>query len=201
MNRQPKVFWTTVIIVVALPAITLLLDYLNVPTRLGINVDNLNMDVHAIVINAVVTVSLFLGAYYLIDRWEAQKHQNQESTAKMLLKTTYRLCRDYATDLGNPSTLDSVVQMKNGGAEQEKLLFAKYEEMPFDYDSSLMKYFSDGILSSDELRIYLRVKGLFYIYVNFAVSFYGSKEKEKTINDIKEYLLGTVDDAICRLEH
>ena len=201
MNKRWNILWP-VIAIIALLFLMLLLDYFNIPTKLEININNFNWNVQTIVINAIVTISMFLAAYYLVDRWNTHKHQNQEATAKMLLKTTYKLCAEYIRELDKPYNTDLLIQSKNGNKQDGKVtvpFYEKYEEIPFDHDKMLMQYFSDGTLTSQHMETYIKIKTQYTAYVNLYVHWHESKEKMKVLNELKAQLLTEIPNAITEL--
>lgn len=195
MNRRPKTFWTTVIIVAAavvLLTITLLLDYLNIPTRLGISIDNFNMDVQAIIINAIITVSMFLTTYYLITRWDNRRHKNRQDTAEMLLRKTYGLCEKYILKLDDEYSSELSFQIKKGGEIDTAAFFSNYEKIPFDNDAIIMQFFSDGTLSGHQMSEYIRIKGLYSAYVSLYDYFRKTKENEKLGAGLRDMIVSTI---------
>ena len=55
----------------------LLLDYLNIPSRLGVNVSELNMDALGIFTSVITAVIIFLLTYFFVERWNLRKQYNQ----------------------------------------------------------------------------------------------------------------------------
>ena len=198
MDKQLNIFEVAAILACSFILI-LVVDYFNIPSMLGINIDNFNMDVQSIVINAIVTVSMFLAAYFLIDRWDTHKHKNQQETAEMLLKKTYVLCKKYISTLDDEYLSELSFQLKRGGEINPTSFFMNYEKMPFDHDAIIMQYFSDGTLSSQQMYKYTRIKGLYGIYITLYAVSHESKEKMKVVNDLKSMLLSNIQDAIEEL--
>lgn len=199
MNKQRNTLWP-VIAIIALLFLELFLDYFNIPAKLGINVNNFNWNVQAIVINAIVTISMFLAAYYLVDRWNTHKHQNQEATAKMLLRKTYNLCHRYIEKLDDEYSSELSFLIKRGGEISTSYFFSDYEKRPFDFDNAIMKYFSDGTLSGQQMVNYTCIKGMYATYIKVYSIFRESKEKMKIVNDYRDLLLSELEETLSELE-
>ena len=122
-----------------------LLDYNNCLTHFGIRLDRINMNVEGIVINTFTTISLFLLAYYLVDRWGKKQYDNKRAIAYQLIKTAYKECKEHLEYLDDPKNIEILIEIKNLGENIKKDYIVKYirhffsfETEPFQTDEYIM---------------------------------------------------------------
>ena len=190
------------VIIILIILFVLIADYYDLPSKIGLHMGELNYDVQAIAIEAMVTILLFIIAYYLIDQRSITKQKNQEEIAKMMIATSYKLCRDYIAELDKQHTLDFLLRSKIKSEDPDKLVssfYDKYEEVPFDNHERIMQFCADGILSKSQMVDYLQVKHLFSAYVSACVCFQKTKKERELVDRVKQELLSKIEDSLSNL--
>ena len=170
----------------------LLLDYLNIPTRLGIHISEINMDALAIFTSVITAVTIFLLTYFLVERWNLRKQYNQTQMASMFLSKTYEDCKFYLSglDLG---ALDKLVKRTDFNAYyNHDSPAAKYADIPFENEQRIMQYAEEGIVSSAIIEKYLEVKNEYLKHIIMSVTFFDHPE---TVQPKREDLLKLIEDA------
>lgn len=201
--KKPFQLRSILLILVGLCITILVVDYFNIPSKLGFNIRYLNLDLQSIVLNSFLTVGMFALAYYLIDQWEAKKNKNKESIAKQLLKTSYMLCKEYTEQLdrGIYSNLFRASRhVKNNGKPELDIPFLRdYENSPFESHDMIIQFCTEGILSIEQFNDYIRIKNLFAAYVNVYGLFVEEPDKWQDITCIKKDLIDEIRKAISKL--
>ncbi|MFD3086244.1 hypothetical protein ACFKJU_06505, partial [Streptococcus agalactiae] len=68
--------------------IYLLLDYLNLLSKIGLNINRINLDV----LNILIIIVLYVTTFILIDHKQLEKEKNKIETSKLVLKGIYESC-------------------------------------------------------------------------------------------------------------
>lgn len=187
MKKRLNMRWGITIVILSI--LVLFFDYYNIPTRVGIHVENFNMDVQGIVANAIITAAMFFIAYFLVDSWDTRKHQNQQETARMLLVRTYKECEDNLNQIDERYDSERDFQEKRGESVNLKGFLAECEKEPFEFDATLTQYFHDGTLPYERWSEYIRIKVLYKSFFELYELFRASKENKKTANQLKHRIL------------
>lgn len=169
-----------------------LLDYLNIPSRLGVNVSELNMDALGIFTSVITAVIIFLLTYFLVERWNLRKQYNQTQMASMFLSKTYEDCKFYLSglDLG---ALDKLVKRTDFNAYyNHDSPAAKYADIPFENEQRIMQYAEEGIVSSAIIEKYLEVKNEYLKHITMSVTFFDHPE---IVQPTRTDLLKLIEDA------
>lgn len=200
MKKKTR-FGTYIALLLLCTFVMLLLDYLNIPSKIGIHVNEFNLDVQNILINGFITICLFIIAYYLVDRWEVNKHKNKVEIAKRLIRASYGLCKEYS-DIDN-SPYKNLFIMSRGKNEKPKVdlaFFNDYENIPFENHDTIMQFVTEGILSTKQFTDYYCIKNLFGLYVSMYSAFYNDDEKLSIINTVRKDLIDKINEARAGLE-
>ncbi len=187
MKKRLNMRWGITIVI--LSVLVLFFDYYNIPTRVGIHVENFNMDVQGIVANAIITAAMFFIAYFLVDSWDTRKHQNQQETVRMLLVRIYKECEDNLNQIDERYDSERDFQEKRGESVNLKGFLAEREKKPFEFDATLTQYFHDGTLPYERWNEYIRIKVLYQSFFKLYELFRASKENKKTANQLKHRIL------------
>lgn len=167
--------WLPLLIIIFLAV--LMIDYFDVPSRIGFNVGNMNMSLVGIVAGAFITLSLFIITYYLIDQWNVRKNKNKQEIAMHVLKETYRSCKEDLELISEPLILNALVKHTDfDKANDETSPSVRYAKLPFSNESILMQLCSDGIVSAHQLECYLNLKTEYQRHCERQVTFFDAPE-------------------------
>ena len=165
-----------VIFGVMLFAAYLLGDILNIPSRMGIPIDNINMAALPVIVNAFFTIGALMVAYVLFDRREIRKARNAQEAVKTILRVTFNSCLKEINLLSNPVVLNAVVKRTDFNAYGDGEVIANIKKIPFIHDDLLMSYIDKGLVSGEMLETYLQIKNEYQSYINLPVTFFDHPE-------------------------
>ena len=170
----------------------LLLDYLNIPSRFGVHISEINMDALGIFTSFITAVIIFLLTYFLIERWNLRKQYNQTQIASMFLTKTYKDCKFYLSSL-DLGALDKLVKRTDFNAYYNHDSPAdRYADIPFENEQKIMQYAEEGIISSEIIEKYLEVKNEYMKHIMMSVTFFDHPE---IVRPTRKDLLKLIDDS------
>ena len=147
----------------------ILLDYYNIPTKLHIDISQINTDFLSITANVSIAIIIFALGYYLIEQWNLRKLQNQKATAEIFLCSIYEECLDSIKLLDMPTVVQTLFLQtdpnENYNALDHLSPVMKYSQITFMNESQLMSYFESGVLSPQQFQLYLSIKSSYCHYV------------------------------------
>lgn len=156
---------------VVLPFLLLVvIDYLNIPTLVGIDVIRINPNVF----NSMIVVFLYITTYFLIDKRQIQRDDNAKMVASVLLESSYTKCLDNIKLLDNQKLLSKYIVPKIdfSKASQESRVYTNLEENPFTEYKSLIDFSANGVLSGKEINTYLNIMNEYKKYLSMRITFY-----------------------------
>lgn len=202
--KKPFQLRSILLILVGLCITILVVDYFNIPSKLGFNIRYLNLDLQAIVLNSLLTVGMFALAYYLIDQWEAKKHNNKTEIANQLLLTSYELCESNIEDLDNHPVIKKMLiesrQKKEGKRVLDIEYFNNFENLPFENHDLIIQFCAEGILTKAQYKEYMSIKSLFSTYISIIELNSDDSSMQSAENDIKVSLYSLIKNAKKKLK-
>lgn len=181
---------TPVTIIVAVTVILLIsyliIDYFNIPTTLGMDISRINFDLLGNVINTVIAIFVFVSGYYLIDRWNVKKVNNQKAIAESVLYSIYKDCLLYVEYLDQPQIVKKLIEQTDFNKYYHELNdpspHMRYAQIPFTSEPSLLSYFQDGILDKECFETYQSIKQAFKSYIFVRVILFDAPEEYETMH-------------------
>lgn len=122
----------------------MILDYINILTKVGINVKNINLEI----LNIFIVIALYMTTFYFIDRKQMEKEKNKNEIANIILKNIYEMCLDNIHTYNDDIINNYIVPNCNF----DKLIY-KDEYMsnllnqPFQNENIIYDLLKDGIIS------------------------------------------------------
>ena len=152
----------------------IIVDYCNIPSQLGIGIENINFDLFGIFFNAFIVVSLFIITYMLIDRRQLQKDENAKAVAYELMLISYKKCNDQLQLLDDQDILLKYIVPKIdfNKPDSEDIISINFQNAPFSEYTSLLQLAMNGILTGEELNKYNEVMRLYKSYVCLRITFF-----------------------------
>lgn len=172
----------TVSAIVGLIAIVII-DLLNFPSRIGINIPNLNMDIQTLIINNAVVIGLFIITYFLIDKRSIEKEKRQKECAMVFINETAKHCDEIVKLLDDKKMLKAAAEKCDFKAfhTEDKVFYSLYTS-PFEYEKLVFEAASNGYITKDTLQRYLSMKSKYQLYINTRITFFDAEETGR--NDI-----------------
>ena len=93
----------------------LILDYINLPTILGIKPTNINTELFVILFDTLIVIVLFVISFYYIDNRQNEKDANARDTVDVLLGKTYAECLSNLYFLDNKEVVKKYIISKIDG--------------------------------------------------------------------------------------
>lgn len=168
----------TILKYVVLPFLLLLvIDYLNIPTLVGIDVIRINPNVF----NSMIVVCLYITTYFLIDKRQIQRDDNAKMVASVLLESSYTKCLDNIKLLDDQELLSNYIVHKIdfSKASRESCVYTNLEETPFTEYKSLIDFSANGVLSGKDINTYLNIMNEYKKYLSMRITFYDIGESTK----------------------
>lgn len=152
----------------------LLLDYLNIPTLIGLTPSNINADLFGILFDAGIVLILYVISFYYIENRQNEKDENARDTVNVLLQRTYKDCLDNLKLLDNRAMIKEYIIPKVDGNKpnSENAVIHNLEILPFSSFDALMDLAINGYIDKERLNDYLDIKQEYQHLVGFKIIFY-----------------------------
>jgi len=174
-----RVFKTICFLLVASFVILVLLDYFNCAGLIGLDVTKLNWDFLSIVIGNFVVISLYLTTYFLIDKRNLERNNNQEQSAKIVLREIYSKCEEDILLYDNKEVLERISKKCDFDIPicQDPMI-ARIKDYPFEYEEIIFTAASNGMLTESEFDSFIKIRNEFKTYVTRRIIFFDAEENE-----------------------
>lgn len=151
-----------------------LLDYMNVPSHLGIHTDSINYGLLGTIINSLVVIVVFIISFIAIDEKQISKDENVRDTANILLWYSYQKCNENLQIVDNQQMLEQFVipKIDFDKPHADSRVITNLQNNPFEWDSNLLKLASDGAIDKQTLIMYLKIKGVYKNYISNRITFF-----------------------------
>ena len=168
----------TIIISILFILVITILDYINLPTILGLNVSNINWDFYMGLLNIIAVLVVFVITFQTLNQREMKIHEkeierekNKYNISLLLLQSCYVGCLDYMNFL-NKENVDNYIVPKIDGNSTNPPIISNLQNAPFENEEYFMDFVKDGQITNRQITGYLQVKTRFRQYVNMRIIFY-----------------------------
>lgn len=164
-----------IIIPVALALIAyFILDYVNVPTLIGLTPSNINVDMFGILFNSVIVLVLYVISFYYIENKQNEKYANAIDTVDALLKKTYQECLDNLNLLDNKEMIEEYIMPKVDGNKSfsENKVIHNLQTLPFSSFDAVIELAVNGYVEKEKLDNYLDIKKEYQYLVSVKITFF-----------------------------
>lgn len=164
-----------IIIPVALVLIAYsILDYVNVPTLIGLTPSNFNVDMFGIIFNSVIVLVLYVVSFYYIDNKQNEKDANARDTVDTLIKKTYQECLGNLKLLDNKAIIEEFIIPKVDGnkSDLDNKVIHNLQTLPFSSFDSVIDLAVNGYVEKDKLDNYLDIKKEYQYLVSVKITFF-----------------------------
>jgi hypothetical protein len=165
----------TIIISILITIGITVLDYINLPTLLGMNISNINWDFYMGLLNIGSVLVVFAITYQTLNKREVKIHEkeidrekNKYNISLLLLEDCYKECLSYINIL-NQENVDNYVVPKIDFNSTNPKIISNLQNAPFENESYLMEFVKDGQIIRSQIEGYLVVKRKFRQYVNMRI--------------------------------
>ena len=142
--------------------IYLAMDFFNV---FNFITKELNFDAFAILVNAIVVVFVFLITYSLVNKktfeLDQEKNNNKLNLLNILLKETYKDCKENLDMLNNDELLKLYIIPKVDFNKSSDKITENLKLLPFQNEKYIIELFSSGIAKNNIIDEYFEIKKLY----------------------------------------
>lgn len=157
------------------------LDYVNLPSHIRLNLSSVNVDFFNIIFNTSIVLVLFVISFYYIDNRQNEKDANARDTVDILLKKTYQECLSNLKLLDNREIIAKYIIPKTDGnkTDSENKVINNLQIMPFSSFDAIIDLAASGYIEKTKLNDYLDIKKEYQNLVSFKISFFDLKKPDK----------------------
>lgn len=188
-----------IIIPVALALIAyFILDYVNVPTLIGLTPSNINVDMFGILFNSVIVLVLYVVSFYYIENKQNEKYANAIDTVDALLKKTYQECLDNLNLLDNKEMIEEYIMPKVDGNKSfsENKVIHNLQTLPFSSFDAVIELAVNGYVEKEKLDNYLDIKKEYQYLVSVKITFFDLVNPKTDDQKAMYYDIRTRDNVI-----
>lgn len=178
----------------------IVVDYCDLPSKMGINTQNINHDVLSILVDLLSIVfsigtafAVFCITYQYVDRYTIDSQKNQRGVAVLLLDKTYKDCKLYIDSLDSIALEKLVKRTDFDKYYNQNSPAHDYAMIPFDQENTIIGFASNGVVTKNEIKDYYTIKEGMLSHVTTSVIFFDHPE---AVRPSKHNLLMMIDNAI-----
>lgn len=130
-----------------------ILDYFDLPTKIGINVNLINMDFWGIFIGNGIVVVLFIITFMLFDKRNLDKEKLANYTGAILLQNTYKQCETFLPILER--------FLKSNECNKKSFSVNTYDFIasePFKNNDKILEFLGKGYITRKHYESYTSIK-------------------------------------------
>lgn len=148
-------------------------DYLNIPSALGFEINNINWNIWLTILTNTVVVILYFITYETLNRRSAEKESNKKAISEHLMQKNYEQCLWYLKALSDNVVENYIVpKMDFDGGPDENKVVINLRNAPFQNENIIMDLVNDGQVPLQLIQGYFKVKELFSRYVTIRTTFF-----------------------------
>lgn len=147
-------------------------------------------DIVTLVVSNVTILGIFIITYLLIDRNSVKKEENKYKIAKYLIDSAYKNIEE-VMGVYTPAVIVRFVLPKVDGNKliKDNLVISRIEEFPFRFEDHLFDLAKEGVLSETEFNNYVRLKQLYVMFIEMAITFPDEwQQVEPHKKELEEYI-------------
>lgn len=157
-------------------------DYYDFPSRLGIMIDHINMNLLTLVVSNAIVIILFLITFHFIDARNLKAEErnlhildNKRTIGLHMIEKTCMNCKEEMKILTPEIVAQCIVPKVDFDTAGNSIIVKNIKSAPFIFDEQLKSLFVDGSLLDSELDLYLNAKNDYEIFVGASVTFFDAQ--------------------------
>lgn len=172
---KDKTIINYIILFIIVSVISLFVDYINIPSLLGLKIKNMNWEFSMGLLNIIVVISLFTVTFRFLDKKRIECEKNKMDISFFLLNEAYLQCiKDI--DMLNKDVIENYVVPKINFDSTENQLIEKIQMNPFKNENIIMDLIRDGQISKVQIEGYFKVKDKYFQYIRMSIICYDYHE-------------------------
>lgn len=155
-----------------------IIDYINLPTALGLDMFNINWDFYMGLLNIAAVLIVFIITFQTLNRREIKIHEkeiehekNKYKISLLLLQDFYEKCLDYINFL-NEENVNKYIVPKIDFNSTNPTIISNFQNAPFQNEAHFMDFVKEGQITSKQIAAYLQIKKRFTQYVSMRIIFF-----------------------------
>lgn len=171
MKRKTNKF---IIPIIAALVAYLILDYVNLPSLIGLVPNNINIDMFGILLDTAIVLILYVISFYYIENKQNEKDANARDTVDVLLEKTYEECLSNLTFLDNREIIARYIIPKTDGnkLDSENKVVNNLQTLPFSSFDAVIDLAANGYVKKVRLNDYLNIKKEYQYLISVKISFF-----------------------------
>lgn len=171
MKRKTNKF---IIPIIAALVAYLILDYVNLPSLIGLVPNNINIDMFGILLDTAIVLILYVISFYYIENKQNEKDANARDTVDVLLEKTYEECLSNLTFLDNREIIGRYIIPKTDGnkLDSENKVVNNLQTLPFSSFDAVIDLAANGYVEKVRLNDYLNIKKEYQYLISVKISFF-----------------------------
>lgn len=163
-----------IMLIIVLLAIYLFIDYVNLPSLIGIRTDNINIDIFGILFDTAVVLILYVISFYYIDNKQNEKDANAKAVGDILIEKTYQECLENLKLLDNKEIIKEYIIPKVDGDRpaSENKVISNLQELPFASYDIVLDLATNGYIEKDKIESYMNIKKEYQYLINVKITFF-----------------------------
>ena len=191
--------------------IYLVIDYINIPSLLGIRMVNVSYDLLNTLLNMLLVVILYIISYRVIDKRQIDKDDNAKQTTNILLQSSYKKCVRNLNIIDNQQLLEQYVipKIDFDKAHKDCPIVVSFQDSPFLEYEYILSLAENGAVEKTDLLTYLEIEDLYKGYISNRITFFDIDKNARTNDQMelraiiarnREDLRNKLDEEIQRLD-
>lgn len=173
MKRKKRKALIAVLCVGIIISAAVIIDWMNIPSKMGIVSAQFNYDFWSIMIGGLVPIGLFVVTYILIDSYQNEKEKNKIGVAMALIKQAYDTVSTFAGLYIREDVRRVAVQKCDFNKSIiDDPTFQNLQNIPFESNDTIIQFVSEGVIEKSIFQDYLDVKKQYEIFVTTAILFF-----------------------------
>lgn len=166
-------------IIIALVAY-LVLDYVNLPSLIGLMLNNINIDIFGIIFDSSIVLILYVISFYYIENKQNEKDANARDTVDVLLENTYQECLSNLKFLDNREMIGKYIIPKTDGnkPDSENKVVNNLQTLPFSSFDAVIDLATNGYVEKVKLNDYLDIKKEYHYLISVKITFFDIEKPE-----------------------
>lgn len=158
----------TIIISILLIIGITVLDYINLPTLLGLSISNINWNFYMGILNIISVLLVFIVTFKTLNKKEIVREKNKKDISILLLEECYKECQNYIDFLNDEIVKKYVVPKIDFDSTDHKIV-KNLQIAPFENENIIMDLVKDGQIPKQQIEGYFNIKRKFGQYINMRI--------------------------------
>lgn len=206
MNMNKKGLKISILSLAAVLIAYIIIDYVNLPKMLGMDMTNVNIDLFDIFFNSFIVVLLYIITFFVIDKKQVEKEINAKRTAHILMSLSYKNCKDTISLFDNNEMIRRYIVPKVNFNETDDNdpVVRNLQNKPFTEYEHVLQLAESGYINDKRFERYLCFMSDYKAYISLKITFFDIDAAETPeqigmrnhIIEMRTALFNTIDEEL-----